>query len=188
MTVQAQVFVPRNYDIFAGLDVYKKSMAVIITDHEKLMQSLRIPYSAEQLLNYVRKHFPDQRVAFAYEAGPTGFGLHDDLVANNHTCLVVAPAMVPTALGQRVKTNRLDSKKLSVSLRGGELRSIHVPTFSYRELRHLVQLRDTHVQQLRATKCRLKALLLYEGIGFPIVSWICSAVDAVNFPHAPLFS
>ena len=58
-------------------------------------------------------------MAFAYEAGPTGFGLYDDLVANNHTCLVVAPAMVPVAPGQRVKTNRLDSKKLSVSLRGG---------------------------------------------------------------------
>jgi hypothetical protein len=32
-----------------------------------------------------------------------------------------------------------------------------------RELRHLVQLRDTHVEQLTATKCRIKALLLYEG-------------------------
>jgi hypothetical protein len=49
--------------------------------------------------------------------------------------------MVPTAPGQRVKTNRLDARKLSVSLRGGELKSIHVPSPKYRELRHLVQLR-----------------------------------------------
>lgn len=76
MTVQAQ-FVPRNYDVFAGLDVDKKSLAVIFTDHEQLMQSLRLPYSAEQLLRYVRKRFPEQRVAFVYEAGATGFGLHD---------------------------------------------------------------------------------------------------------------
>ena len=80
MTVQAQ-FVPRNYDVFAGLDVDKKSMAVIFTDHQQLMQSLRLPYSAAQLLSYVRKHFPGQRVAFVYEAGPTGFGLYDELVA-----------------------------------------------------------------------------------------------------------
>jgi transposase len=66
-----------------------------------------------------------------------------------------------------VKTNRLDSRKLSTALRGGELKSIHVPAPKYRELRHLVQLRDTHVQQLTATKCRIKALLLYEGIPFP---------------------
>jgi hypothetical protein len=45
MTIQAQ-FVPRNYDVFAGLDVDKKSMAVIFTDHQQLMQSLRLSYSA----------------------------------------------------------------------------------------------------------------------------------------------
>jgi transposase len=169
MTVQAQVsgFIPRDYEIFAGLDVDQKSIAVTFTDHERLMQSLRMPYSSEHLLHYVRKHFPDQRVAFVYEAGPTGFGLHDDLVANNYACLVVAPSMVPTAPGQRVKTNRLDGRKLSTGLRGGELRSIHVPSVTYRELRHLVQLRDTHVRQLTATKCRIKALLLYEGMAFP---------------------
>lgn len=173
MTIQAQVsvypqvFVPRDYDVFAGLDVDHHSIAATFTDHARLMQSLRLPYSAGQLLNYVRKHFPQQRVAFVYEAGPTGFGLYDELEAAGHACLVVAPPMVPRAPGQRVKTNRLDSRKLSTALRGGELKSIHVPSPKYRELRHLVQLRDTHVQQLTATKCRIKALLLYEGIAFP---------------------
>ena len=166
MTIQGQ-FVPRNYDVFAGLDVDKKNMAVIFTDHQQLMQSLRLPYSAAQLLSYVRKHFAQQRVAFVYEAGSTGFGLYDELVAGGYPCLVVAPSMVPTAPGQRVKTNRLDARKLSENLRGGQLRSIHVPSSSYRELRHLVQLRDTHVSQLTATKCRIKALLLFEGMAFP---------------------
>ncbi len=159
--------IPRDYDIFGGLDVDKKSMAVTFRDHGTMRKSLKLPYSASQLLNYTRKHFPGQRVAFVYEAGPTGFGLHDELTAASHPCLVVSPAMVPTAPGQRVKTNRLDSNKLSEGLRGGQLRSIHVPTQSYRELRHLVQLRDTQVAQLTATKCRIKSLLLYEGIPFP---------------------
>jgi transposase len=165
--VAAQVFMPGDYQVFAGLDVDKHSIAVTFCNREGLLRSLRLPYSAPQLLNYVRKHFPEQQLAFAYEAGPTGFGLYDELVAEGHPCLVVAPSMVPQAPGARVKTNRLDSKKLSVALRGGELHSIHVPSVKYRELRHLVQLRDTHVQQLTATKCRIKALLLYEGIGFP---------------------
>src|SRR5882724_9362795 len=127
MTVPAQ-FVPRNYDVFAGLDVDKKSMAVIFTDHQQLKQSLRLPYSAAQLLSYVRKHFAGQRVAFVYEAGPTGFGLHDELVASGHPCSVVAPAMVPTAPGQRVKTNRLDARKLSENLRGGQNKRDKTPS------------------------------------------------------------
>ncbi len=170
MRVQSSQFSfnPGQFDIFAGLDVDKRRMTTTFSDDQgTLFRSLSFPYSSQQLLNYVRKHFPDQRVAFVYEAGPTGFGLYDDLVANHHTCLVVAPSMVPTAPGQRVKTNRLDSKKLSIGLRGGQLSSIHVPGPAYRELRHLVQLRDTQVEQLRATKCRIKSLLLYEGIPFP---------------------
>ena len=64
MTIQAQVsvytqvFVPRDYDVFAGLDVDHHSIAATFTDHQRLMQSLRLPYSAGQLLNYVGKHFP----------------------------------------------------------------------------------------------------------------------------------
>lgn len=167
VSVYSQVFVPRDYDVFGGLDVDHHSIAATFTDHQRLMQSLRLPYSAQQLLNYVGKHFPGQRLVFVYEAGPTGFGRYDELEAAGYPCLVVAPPMVPRALGQRVKTNRLDSRKLSTALRGGELKSIQVPSPKYRELRHLVQLRDTHVQQLTATKCRIKALLLYEGIPFP---------------------
>jgi transposase len=164
---QASSYIARHYEVFAGLDVDKRSIAVTFTDHEGLVQSSRLPYSSQQLMRYVQKRFPQRRVAFVYEAGPTGFGLYDDLVRNGHPCLVVAPSMVPTAPGQRVKTNRLDSKKLSEGLRGGQLESIHVPSASYRELRHLVQLRDTHVRQMTATKCRIKSLLLYEGIAFP---------------------
>ena len=165
--IQVLKIVPREYEVFGGLDVDHHSIVATFADHGKLMQSLRLPYSSRQLINYVGKHFPGQRVAFAYEAGPTGFGLYDELEAAGYPCLVVAPPMVPRAPGQRVKTNRLDSRKLSTALRGGELKSIHVPSGKYRELRHLVQLRDTEVQQLTATKCRIKALLLYEGITFP---------------------
>ncbi|HXL82067.1 MAG TPA: IS110 family transposase [Pyrinomonadaceae bacterium] len=166
-SAQGSSFMPRDYDIFGGLDVDKKSMAVTFTDHATMRKSFKLPNSGSALLNYTRKQFPGQRVAFVYEAGPTGFGLYDELTAAHHPCLVVSPSMVPTVQRKRVKTNRLDSNKLSDGLRGGQLRGIHVPPASYRELRHLVQLRDTQVAQLTASKLRIKSLLLYEGIPFP---------------------
>ena len=168
MTAAApSIFVPRDYDIFVGLDVDQRSMAITFTDHGTMQKSLKLPYSAGPLLNYTEKHFPGRRIAFVYEAGPTGFGLHDELRAANQFCLVVSPSMVPRAPRKKVKTNRLDSKQLSEGLRGGQLQGIHVPAQSYRELRHLVQLRDTQVAQLKATKQRIKSLLLYESIPFP---------------------
>jgi transposase len=160
-------FIPRDYDIFAGLDVDKKSMAITFLDHYNEMKQIKIPYNAQQLINYVRNKYPDKRVAFAYEAGPTGFGLYDALTTQQYYCLVAAASRIPVEPGNRVKTNRLDSKKISETLRSGQLKPIHVPDGPYRELRQLTKLRDTFVQQLKATKTRIKALLLVNSIPFP---------------------
>jgi transposase len=165
--MREQTFIPKDYDIFAGLDVDKRSISATFTNHQGFIRSLRLPYSAEHLVNHVRKHFPDQKVAFAYEAGPTGYGLYDGIVAQNYPCLIASPSMIPKAPGQRVKTNRLDSRGISENLRGGQLKSIHVPSVLYRELRHLTQLRDTFVSEMVAMKQRIKSLLLLEGIAFP---------------------
>jgi transposase len=165
--MKGQTFQPTDYNVFAGLDVDKRSMSVTFTSHQGFIRSLRMPYSVEHLVNHVRKHFGDQKVVFAYEAGPTGYGLYDGLVAQAYPCLIASPSMIPKAPGQRVKTNRLDSRGLSENLRGGQLKSIHVPSPVYRELRHLTQLRDTFVSEMVGMKQRIKSLLLFEGIEFP---------------------
>lgn len=165
--MRGTTLIPQEYDVFAGLDVDKKGISVTFTTHQGYIRSLRMPYSVDALLRHVRTHFGGQKVAFAYEAGPTGYGVYDGLVAHAYPCVVAAPAMIPRAPGQRVKTNRLDSVALATQLRGGQLRSIHVPTPVYRALRHLTQLRDTYVHQVVGMKQRIKSLLLFEGLPFP---------------------
>jgi transposase len=162
-----QTFIPCDYDVFAGLDVDKKSISVTFTDHHGLLKSLTMPYNVEYLVNHVRKYYGDKKVAFGYEAGPTGYGLYDGLEAQAYKCVIASPSMIPKAPGQRVKTNRLDSVGISENLRGGQLKGIHVPTPLYRELRHLTQLRDTLVSEMMGMKQRIKSLLLMEGLEFP---------------------
>ena len=69
-----KTFMPQDYDVFGGLDVDKRSISVTFTNQQGFIRSLHMPYSAQYLVNHVRKHFPNQKVAFAYEAGPTGYG------------------------------------------------------------------------------------------------------------------
>lgn len=159
-----------EYDIFFGLDVDKKSVAITILDHKQKLRSLSMPNNAEMIINYTKKHFAGKRVAFAYEAGPTGYGLYDRLTQAGYTCLIATPSMVPKPAGSRVKTNRIDSIRLSTSLRGGQLKGIRVPSRKYRDLRHLTQLYKTTTMQSRNYKCRIKAMLLMEGISFPNTS------------------
>lgn len=158
---------PQEFDIFVGMDVDKRSISISVFSREGFLKSQKMPYSSVHLLNYMRRHFLGKRICFAYEAGPTGYGLYDDLVAAGHECLVVAPSQTPRAAGERVKTNRIDSRKLAESLRGGQLKGIRVPLGSYRYLRHLAKLRQMYVKRLTATKLRIKSLFLMEGIPFP---------------------
>ena len=118
--MRGQPFIPMDYEVFAGLDVDKRSISVTFTNPQGFIRSLRMPYRVEQLLHHVRKHITEQKIAFAYEAGPTGYGLYDGLVAQAYRCLIAAPSLIPKAPGQRVKTNRLDSGGLSENLRGGQ--------------------------------------------------------------------
>src|ERR687897_824520 len=70
-------FIPQEYDVFAGLDVSKKSIAATFMSHRGFIRSLQMPHSVKYLLNHVRKHFADQKIAFVYEAGPTGLTVED---------------------------------------------------------------------------------------------------------------
>ncbi len=169
MTVSKNVstIAPVEFDLFFGLDVDKKSISITILDHTQKIRSLTLPNKSEMIINYTKKHFPDKRILFAYETGPTGYGLYDQLTKAGYPCLVVTPSLVPTQPGKRVKTNRIDSVRLAQTLRGGELKSVRVPSRKYRDLRHLIQVYKTTSKQSTGYKCRIKALLLVEGIAYP---------------------
>jgi transposase len=158
---------PLEFDLFCGMDVDKKSISVTFVSHEGFVKSFTIPYDSSNLVAYVRRRYPDNGIAFVYEAGPTGFGLYDDLVAAGYVCLVIAPTQLSRSAADRVKTNRLDSRKLAEDLRGGRFKGIHVPNRIFRDLRLLVHLREITVRNQAATKVRIKLLLLLEGIRFP---------------------
>lgn len=66
-----------GYDLFVGLDVDKISMSVSVNDGQTIIRSLTMPYDGRRLLSFVDRHYPGKRALFAYEAGPTGFGLYD---------------------------------------------------------------------------------------------------------------
>ena len=49
--MNSAAFIPMEYDIFAGLDVDKRSIAVTFTNHHGFMRSVGMPYKVEQLVN-----------------------------------------------------------------------------------------------------------------------------------------
>jgi len=156
-----QYLAPCDYDVFIGIDVDKHSFAITAVNHGTLKKSCKLPSDPEQLWQTIQHRYDGQRVLCVYEAGPTGYHLYDYLKERNQPCLMVSPLSIPKAPNSRVKTNRIDSEKLAVELRGGKLTSIRVPEGPYRELRHMTTARANYARSRMIARQRIKGLLLF---------------------------
>ncbi len=153
-----------NYDVYIGNDVDQKSFALHIRERYQDVMTKKIPADPEQLYNFIKRQFSDRRVVVGYEAGPTGLVLYDYLVDHNMPCVMISPGSITKPANQRVKTNKIDAKKLASMLTEGDFKPVRVPDGDYRELRYLVDMRQKYVQLQRATKQRIKSALLYTGL------------------------
>lgn len=158
---------PKSYDIITGIDVSKKSYVITHMDQERNKHTYRSPADPEAVYNFFHKRYPDKRILFVYEAGCTGYGLHDYFTSRNKDCIIVHPASVQKAPKDRVKNDRIDSDKLADQALGGQLKGIRVPDESYRKLRHLASTRQAYAKDIRRAKQRIKSLLLFESINLP---------------------
>ena len=78
-----------------------------------------VPKRLESVRRLVHKPGPVQHLRVCYEAGPTGYVLYWQLTQLGVECQVIAPSLVPTKAGDRVKTDRRDAEKLARRHRGG---------------------------------------------------------------------
>jgi transposase len=155
---------------YIGLDVHRASIAVAIAEEEGGPSSYgNIPNDPSAIRKLMtRLGGPDAHLRAAYEAGPTGYALHRQLVSMGIECMVVAPSLIPKRPGDKVKTDRRDALKLARLLRSGDLTPVWVPDEAHEALRNLVRARaDAKADQLRA-KHRLSKFLLRQGCWPPV--------------------
>jgi transposase len=154
-------------EAFVGFDTSKLRNAVAIAESGRDGEVRffgEIENTTEATAKLVRKLAGKyERLTFCYEAGPTGYGLHRQITGLGHGCNVVAPSLVPKKPGNRVKTNRRDAVSLAKLLRAGELTAVWVPDEGHEAMRDLTRARDTAVNDLRAKRQQVSALLLRLG-------------------------
>ena len=100
------------------------------------------PNRLESVRKMVHKLGPEKDLRVCYEAGPTGYVLYWQLTQLGVACEVIAPSLVPTKAGDRVKTDRRDAEKLARCHRAGELTAVWVPNAAQEALSDLVRARS----------------------------------------------
>jgi len=122
--------------VTVGLDVHASSVRLAAIRGDELLDERTLPYDEKAVVRALRR-WPQVRCC--YEAGPTGFGLYRHLSERGIVCQVVAPGLVPTRPGDRVKTDPRDARKLARLLAGGLLEPIHVPSRELEAARDLAR-------------------------------------------------
>jgi transposase len=84
-----------------------------------------------------------------------------------HGCIVVAPSLIPSKPGDRIKTNRRDAVNLAKLLRAGELTAVWVPDERHEAMRDLVRARDAAANDYRIKRQNVSSLLLRLGLHYP---------------------
>lgn len=168
---------------FVGLDVHAETISAAVFEAGEAVRSLgKIPNRPESIRKLMRRLGPARGLRACYEAGPTGYGVYWQLTSMGIECKVVAPTLVPSKPGDRIKTDRRDAEKLARSFGNGDLTPVWVPSPEHEALRDLVRVREAaKADELRA-RHRLSKFLLRRGCRQPdgVRRWTLKYLDWVR--------
>jgi len=152
----------KSEEIFVGIDIHKKSWHITLRTIDVELFSGNIPgkwHALENQLTELKKH----PIKAVYEAGFSGFWLHDKLVEHGVDCIVTPPSLIPLEYGNKVKTDRRDSSKLALLLAKGLLKRVHVLTQEECYHRQVVRRRRQLVRDRVRIQNRIKSELLLDA-------------------------
>src|SRR6266511_5976457 len=149
---------------YLGLDVHAETIAVAVAEPGGEVRPMGIiPHRPDAVAKLIRKLASREQLRVCYEAGPCGYVLYWQLTKLGVHCDVVAPTLVPTKPGDRVKTDRRDAAKLARCYRAGDLTPVWVPDAAHEALRDLVRAREAAKKDQRRARHRLQKFLLRHG-------------------------
>ena len=178
---------------YIGMDVHKDTItyAVAYPGREAPTYRGEITHTQKAVNKLIRRlseEFSGALLLFCYEAGPTGYHLHRQILATGHDCQVVAPSKIPMKPGERIKTDRRDAVKLAQHLRSGDLTAVWVPDLEQEAMRDLTRARaDMKAQELKARQ-QVNAFVLRHGHRWPSnkTRWTrihYNWLESLEFPH-----
>jgi transposase len=181
-----------------GLDMHKDSSAVasVAQEHGAEVIDLGAIGTRQCDLDQLLRKLPSKapHLIFVYEAGPCGSWPYRYLTRKGFDCGVVAPSLVPTKAGDRVKTDRRDAMQLARLARSGDLTVVSVPAVADEARRELTRAREDTLRDLKSAKSRLQAVLLRHDIrytgratwGPAHLRWLSEAVCPTPAPQLVL--
>ena len=146
-------------DLYVGLDVHKKRWVVSVRTYDLELKTFSMDASAIELERFLVFNYEDALIHIVYECCFSGFWIYD-YFHNKGFDIIVTPTNRILRDGGFVKTDIIDSRKLSFQHSRGLLREVLVPTTQIREFRSLFRFYDKQKERegviLRQIRCILE--------------------------------
>jgi transposase len=148
--------------LYVGIDLHRLTWHVTVRTEDVELFSGGLPGRWEALRKLFER-YRSYRISVVYEAGYFGFWLHDRITAYGAECIVTPPSLIPQEYGNRVKTDRRDSRKLAYFLAKGLLKRVWVPSEEERYHRQVIRRRRQLVGDRVRVQNRIKAELRFSS-------------------------
>lgn len=159
--------------IFVGLEDSKRSWKVCVRSSGMIVHEVSMPAEFTTFHQYLCGRYPGCQIQVMYEAGFSGFWLHDALVAEGLECVVTPPNKVTQEKVNKVKTDRVDARRLARNLESGDYVACYVPDRERREDRQISRTSQQIQRTIIAAKNRIRKFLEFHGLdkGLPPGVW-----------------
>lgn len=161
--VQNKKVLVRGKEVFIGVDVHKESWHVTARAEGEEVFHGGIP-SQYHTFRKLLDRFKGCKIKVAYEAGACGFWLYDRLTEDEIETIGVPPSLIPIESGNKVKTDKRDSRKLAKLLEGNMLKRVYVLKEEDRLDREFLRTRRQIVEHRNDVARQIKSKLLFYGI------------------------
>lgn len=165
---KSELKVNQGYPVFMGIDVHKNKWSICLIHQGEIVHTASIQPDVKVLDKNLR-FYKGCSIKSVYEAGFSGYHLHRKLTTMGIKNIVVSANKIPVVVGDRVKTDKRDSKKLASLLSQDMLNGIYVPTEELQGLRQYLRTRYQLVGKRRSTVNQIKGILLQFDINLDTV-------------------
>lgn len=157
----------KNYQgmkLFIGIDVHKRTYSIAAICEGVFVKVWSMEADPQNCVKKIKDYFKGAIISSVYEAGFSGYILHRLLKSAGIDNIVINPASVQQAANNRVKTDKLDAKKMATQLSLGLLKGIDIPSQKRELAREITRLRSQLVDHRVCIVLQIKSKLMYYGL------------------------
>lgn len=168
-----QDFILEDKRIFVGLEDSKRTWKLCVRSEGMVVHETSMPTEYDNLRSYLHGRYPGCTVRVMYEAGFGGFWLHDCLETDGIDCVVTPAHMVTQEKVNKVKTDKIDARRLAKNLENGDYVVCHVPDRERRGDRQISRTLNQVQRKIVSTKNQIRRFLDFHGLNgeLPAGAW-----------------